>query len=87
MGSGVEYGGSHTRKNPEFYILKNSRGSGRASRSREKKPQWYLNTEVELLNIQRMKNMQIGNQSEDQEKGYYVTKKENLSPLPLTNIS
>lgn len=45
-----------------------------------------MNTELGLLNIQRMKNMQIGNHSKDQEKGYSVTKifKKKQQP-PVTN--
>lgn len=66
----------HKKESWEFYIFKKQRELWKSFKSREKTTV-YLNTELGLLNSQRMKNMQIGNHSKDQEKGYSVTKNKN----------
>jgi len=57
------------QKEARVLHFKTQQGLWKSFKIKRRKPQWYMNTELALLNIQRMKHMQIGNHSKDEQNG------------------
>lgn len=62
------------QKESWVWRFKKQQGLWKSFKIKRRKPQCCLNTELVLLDIQGMRNRQIGSDSKDQEKGYSVTK-------------